>query len=185
MDLEKNININYMNNFLLEKYDSEYSEGNELNGYDNSSNMSICSEMKSNFSAVTMSINDSCINSNVGDLSTNSENLKSSDLNNSFIHLEKVSNNSFSFLRRTNKFKLNNESDLNISNLSYNSTASKYFPCSFEVCEKVYKSKENLTLHYKNIHLKQKPYSCKFCNSQFSHRNGIFNEFVYYFSFLF
>jgi hypothetical protein len=46
------------------------------------------------------------------------------------------------------------------------------FYCPFTSCTKVYKSKENLTLHYKNIHLKQKPYSCKFCEAVFSHRNG-------------
>lgn len=175
LDLEKNMNINYMKNFLIEKYDSEYSEGNEINGYDSSCNMSMCSEMNSNFSNLNMSMNDSFNNSNVGDFTASSENLKiSSNLNDSFSNLEKVSNNSFSFLRRTNKFKLNNDSDCNMSNISYNSTASKYFPCSFDGCEKVYKSKENLTLHFKNIHLKEKPYSCKFCNSQFSHRNGIF-----------
>jgi hypothetical protein len=51
----------------------------------------------------------------------------------------------------------------------------KSFTCSFKDCEKVYKSKENLTLHYRNIHLKEKPYSCKYCSAVFSHRNGKFN----------
>lgn len=46
----------------------------------------------------------------------------------------------------------------------------KTFAC--KDCNKVYKSKENLTLHYKNIHLKLKPYSCKYCTAVFSHRNG-------------
>lgn len=178
MDLEKDLNINYMNNFLIEKYDSEYSKVNEMNSYDSSSIMSICSELNSNFSNAITSMNESCNNSNFGELSAYTENIRSPNfLNDSFSTLEKVTNNSFSFLRKTNKFKLNVESNTNMSNISYNSTASKYFPCTFEGCEKVYKSKENLTLHYKNIHLKQKPYSCKFCNSQFSHRNGIF---IYY-----
>jgi hypothetical protein len=70
-------------------------------------------------------------------------------------------------------FKLSNEKDLNNSTLSNNSRGNKNFTCTFENCEKVYKSKENLTLHYKNIHLKEKPYSCSYCGSQFSHRNGI------------
>jgi hypothetical protein len=48
----------------------------------------------------------------------------------------------------------------------------KTFDCPVKGCAKVYKSKENLTLHYKNIHLKEKPYSCKFCEAVFSHRNG-------------
>lgn len=46
------------------------------------------------------------------------------------------------------------------------------FKCPFKGCEKIYKSKENMTLHFKNIHLNDKPYKCKFCNSLFSHRNG-------------
>jgi hypothetical protein len=49
---------------------------------------------------------------------------------------------------------------------------SKEFTCPDPQCTKVYKSKENLTLHYRNIHLKEKPYSCKFCSAVFSHRNG-------------
>lgn len=43
-------------------------------------------------------------------------------------------------------------------------------------CVKVYKSKENLMLHVKNIHLKIKPYDCKYCTALFSHRNG--NKFL-------
>jgi hypothetical protein len=48
----------------------------------------------------------------------------------------------------------------------------KLFQCSYKDCIKSYKSKENLTLHVKNIHLKLKPYSCRYCPSLFSHRNG-------------
>lgn len=46
------------------------------------------------------------------------------------------------------------------------------FKC--ESCSKSYKSKENLSLHVKNKHFGIKPYNCNFCNSSFSHRNGIF-----------
>ena len=52
---------------------------------------------------------------------------------------------------------------------------SKAFLCEFSGCEKIYKSKENLILHIKNIHLKLKPYRCRFCDTFFSHRNGNFN----------
>lgn len=51
----------------------------------------------------------------------------------------------------------------------------KLYKCTFESCMKAYKSKENLTLHFKNIHLKEKPYTCKFCKATFSHRNGNLN----------
>ncbi len=43
---------------------------------------------------------------------------------------------------------------------------------SCTLCDKVYKNKENLTLHNLNIHLKHKPYSCNKCSKRFSHRNG-------------
>lgn len=44
-------------------------------------------------------------------------------------------------------------------------------------CFKVYNSKENMILHFKNIHLKQKPYKCSYCSAGFSHRNGkIYHE---------
>ena len=45
----------------------------------------------------------------------------------------------------------------------------KIFICH---CGKVYRSKENVCLHYQNIHLKKKPYKCEYCNREFSHRNG-------------
>ena len=45
----------------------------------------------------------------------------------------------------------------------------KIFIC---YCGKVYRSKENVCLHYQNIHLKKKPYKCEYCNCEFSHRNG-------------
>jgi hypothetical protein len=54
----------------------------------------------------------------------------------------------------------------------------KLFKCNYEDCPKSYKSKENLTLHIKNIHLKEKPYSCRYCSSVFSHRNGILLNFM-------
>lgn len=51
------------------------------------------------------------------------------------------------------------------------------FECLEPGCDKVYRTKENLTLHFKNKHLKMKPYKCSFCSSEFSHRNGkIYHE---------
>lgn len=48
----------------------------------------------------------------------------------------------------------------------------KYFKCEHRNCNKLYKSKENLILHYRNKHLSQKPYKCNYCEAAFSHRNG-------------
>ncbi len=54
----------------------------------------------------------------------------------------------------------------------------KLFKCEYVGCDKAYKSKENLNLHIKNIHLKVKPYQCSFCSSRFSHRNGIYINII-------
>lgn len=51
----------------------------------------------------------------------------------------------------------------------------KLFKCEVDDCEKAYKSKENLNLHVRNKHLNEKPYQCSYCDSKFSHRNGILN----------
>jgi uncharacterized Zn-finger protein len=48
----------------------------------------------------------------------------------------------------------------------------KRFICNLDNCSKEYKSKENMVLHIKNIHLLCKPYNCSFCSNTFSHRNG-------------
>lgn len=51
------------------------------------------------------------------------------------------------------------------------------YKCEYDNCHKEYKSRENLTLHVKNIHLNIKPYSCIYCFRGFSHRNGkIYHE---------
>lgn len=51
----------------------------------------------------------------------------------------------------------------------------KIFIC--KLCFKVYKTKENFVLHYKNFHLHEKPYHCKYCEGTFAHRTGkIYHE---------
>ena len=53
----------------------------------------------------------------------------------------------------------------------------KKYKCTYPNCTKVYRSKENLKLHYQNIHNKIKPYQCSYCPLKFSHRNGrIYHE---------
>jgi hypothetical protein len=176
MELEEEISLNYMNNFIKEKYECDYSESQcDMSGYESPCNMTIISEINSNFSKAKFGSDDISNNSIIGDKTAFSENVNSPVLNDSFFHLEKITSNSFSFITKTTKSKISNDSDNSFSNLTYSSTANKYFPCNHHGCEKVYKSKENLTLHYKNIHLREKPYSCKFCNSLFSHRNGKLN----------
>ena len=45
--------------------------------------------------------------------------------------------------------------------------------CHFYPCMRKFTSRENLDIHISNIHLKLKPFQCKFCQSKFSHLSGI------------
>ena len=55
---------------------------------------------------------------------------------------------------------------------------SKKYKCE---CGKIFCTEENQRLHYINIHLHEKPYSCNFCGEGFSHRNGkIYHERVFH-----
>lgn len=77
-------------------------------------------------------------------------------------------------------FENNEDKKTNYSNGNKtDSNKLKLFKCSYAGCAKAYKSKENMILHMKNIHLKEKPYTCKFCNVSFSHRNGNLSSKLY------
>lgn len=97
----------------------------------------------------------------------------------SFNNLQIMLSSSFSFILSNKNFNKKDILDINpkpkITKTNKKNILKK-FPCPFIGCKKIYKSKENLTLHFRNIHLKEKPYSCKFCKSLFSHRNGKSNN---------
>ncbi len=102
--------------------------------------------------------------------------------------MEKIYNNSFSYIGNNNKDSNSNSNSISNLNLSISSSSCcfngfceseknlnyKNFSCDYANCKKIYKTKENLQLHYKNIHLKEKPYSCCYCDKNFSHRTGKF-----------
>ena len=49
--------------------------------------------------------------------------------------------------------------------------------CHFYPCMKKFTSRENLDIHISNIHLKQKPFECNYCEFKFSHLSGrIYHE---------
>jgi hypothetical protein len=66
--------------------------------------------------------------------------------------------------------KLNNVFIENIDILRDKANETKLFNC--ELCTKKYRSRENLYLHIRNIHLNEKPYKCDYCGLGYSHRNG-------------
>ena len=171
IDLEQETGFNYINNCIVEKYNSEYSENqSDLNINESNCNISFFSDNNSIFSNHKINFNGNYPNLSYTEHTAYSESLKSNSFSESFSNLDIIRNNSFSYL--TDKFKFSCDGKLKNSNLCRNNSANRIFACTFETCEKVYKSKENRILHYKNIHLNEKPYSCGYCNSRFSHRNG-------------
>lgn len=156
-----NNGLNNINNFNIDKFDSEYLENLGDTSQDTNKSFSTWSDN---------SISNSCSTSLLGETIIFSENFKNLNINESYSQYEKILNNSFSYnASNSTKFKLMLEES---SNQLENKKL--FYDCFYEGCKKIYKSKENLNLHIKNIHLKEKPYVCKYCPAQFSHRNGIY-----------
>lgn len=117
---------------------------------------------------------------------TNNNHKLISTLNSNFLTNKKNDMNQNPYinlgLNKMNSNKIFSFNDGFTNNFDYNmvleqcinldDSGSKIFKCSAKNCGKSYKSKENLNLHIKNKHLGVKPYTCKFCTSKFSHRNG-------------
>jgi hypothetical protein len=125
--------------------------------------------MSNNFKRTNCESLDNSMNQELSLLENKNKKKNLSIFNNSLQNLEIIDNISFSY------FKANTEPD-NFSNTCIikieKDSKITNFPCEYSNCKKTYKSKENLKLHVKNIHLKEKPYSCSYCHKTFSHRNG-------------
>ena len=84
-------------------------------------------------------------------------------------------------IKSLDNISIQTENSNSFSKLKFNNKQIKLFKC---ICGKVFHTKENQILHFKNIHLHQKPYKCSYCDSKFSHRNGktyherIFHTFI-------
>lgn len=144
-----NLYENDMYNYIIDKFNPEYCYINTDCGLDSLRPTALNHTQNDSFSSC-YSEPMSCYTENI----QNSQNLTISDG-------EDDSDKSF--------YSYDNRIEIKYSKLNCNKKV-KSFACT--ECFKVYKSKENLTLHFKNIHLKQKPYSCKYCSAVFSHRNG-------------
>ena len=100
-------------------------------------------------------------------------------MDNPFPHIETIVNErdiSITIEEENLSNTINNEAAKSLTNIHADHFDKKgVHKC--EKCGKLYKSKENKILHYKNVHLGQKPYKCNYCSSRFSHRNGkIYHE---------
>jgi hypothetical protein len=140
-----NLYENDMLNYFIDKYNIDYMNTNNINIPDNLKVTTYDSSVKDFNSSYNSEMSYYTESFQIG-----------SELN-----LSEESEKSF--------YSYDNRNDSKFT-ISKSSKKERIFSCS--ECIKVYKSKENLTLHYKNIHLKLKPYSCKYCTSVFSHRNG-------------
>jgi len=153
-----------INNFLLNRFETEYDiqYSNYLNSQKNpTSFLQDTQTSKTNYTATTTPVE------------TQSKKLgESQEISQDIQEKENSTKDVTTFpceydnCQKTFKFKW----ILDRHYLSHKPT--KLFKCDYEKCGKSYKSKENLTFHIKNIHLKEKPYNCRYCSSVFSHRNG-------------
>lgn len=152
-----------------------------LNFGQNLNQISSSTSTSNNFVKTKCEFTENSLNQNFS-LTEDMNEMKNLSTNNSFQNLEKIFNNSFSYLVNDN-----NKNPNSISNISNSSSCidkykkdpnnkKKNFPCFYPSCKKIYKTKENLQLHYQNIHLKEKPYSCCYCDKTFSHRTGKINN---------
>jgi hypothetical protein len=158
------IEMEYLNNFLLEKFESEYENHSDSLLLDCQSQISFYSELSG-----SSRHNESFASLPTHEASLFGDHRSSSNTSPSEAPCELPEKNftcDYENCHKTFKFKW----ILDRHYLSHKSV--KLYKCTFKGCSKSYKSKENLTLHFKNIHLKEKPYSCRFCPSVFSHRNG-------------
>lgn len=213
IDLEHEIGLNYLNNHIIERNESDYLESNSDSCLyqESTKNFSIYSQNNSN-----KNLDTSCNSSNFGDSRNLSDNfndmniIKKLNLDDSPLQLEESNQFNKTFINESfnenfyneKNFKKNKILNTKIKIKSFNNVFEedsiqhlnnpflgfdfslyietnpnqKVFECKQVNCSKTYKSKENLILHIKNIHLKQKPYSCKYCPSLFSHRNGKKNK---------
>lgn len=192
LSTERDCELNFLKMLHVEKFDCEildkedsFSDNKSLSLYSDNGKCHSCNTSLLG-DPTYFTDNSKCINLN--DSFSNSEKFHS----NSFSHMPSDSrtklnrrcslyNESFEFDEEKefndDSFNLNKskEIDLNkITKIIENNlnNEQKKFTCKIENCKKSYKSKENLILHYKNIHLKEKPYSCQYCPATFSHRNG-------------
>jgi hypothetical protein len=156
------IDLDYLNNFLLQKIDNGEDRIDSIFMFENTSQVTFYCDsdnlkLNDSFSTNPASV-DKISPSKSHSSFCNSENVPESS--------GKLFNCEYEGCDKTFQYKW----ILDRHYLSHK--ASKVFSCTHKDCLKAYKSKENLTLHIKNIHLNLKPYSCKFCPSVFSHRNG-------------
>ena len=82
-------------------------------------------------------------------------------------------NNDLATLSTINSNNINNNNIINILTTKKKKKINKnlrFFICLF--CLKIYKSKENVLIHYKNIHSCKKAYKCEYCNNSYCYRNG-------------
>ena len=135
------------------------------------------------------------------DINANNNNIINNCNNNIIINLDNNNNNNITANnnKRQRKRKLNKtefigkkrDKEIKHKHISLNITSNKIqninkvtfinpkaYKCE---CGKIFSTEENQRLHYINIHLHEKPYSCSFCGEGFSHRNGkIYHERVFH-----
>lgn len=177
MSNDNDLNMEYLNNFMLDKFNSNINQNFNcfsygLEGLNNSFGNF---ENGNNFHFPSLSLNSGFNSDNVSCFSENlsancySDSRTFVDFNLNLNDLQTDTFEKFEKLIKEEESPISGKTDTSPNASLF---SSRLFKCTEANCGKVYKSKENLTLHFKNIHLKEKPYGCKYCSALFSHRNG-------------
>lgn len=164
-NLSKNMFLNIPNLANLNFFNNSknlYNDCQNSNKYPNAYNINIFQNNFANLQNLNLLYNftNNLYSNNNNIYNTISDSDKSNDKNSTCLKEGKLTNEGVQ-----NKMHLKSEG-------STDSSGSKIYKCYADNCHKVYKSRENLSLHVKNKHLGVKPYTCRYCDAKFSHRNG-------------
>ena len=182
MNLEMN-DFNFKNLIEEGKNDSFYSNNNIKESKEENMKEKIMKKEKVNFliqreSKINSYICNNIISKNMDNLDTNMSNInrkkKSPVDNNEYIGKKRNKD----MKQKTKQISINIKLKEVQTKNKVTVINSKAYKCE---CGKIFSTEENQRLHFINIHLHEKPYSCSFCGEGFSHRNGrIYHERVFH-----
>ena len=136
-------------------------------------------DLYNNIPFINLENSSNIYNLNINNIKNNNEKKKeisyNNNINNISVNKMNITNNNLYNYINNNQEIISSKNFPIIEGKQYiiiKHNSKKIFCCKYPNCNCIYRSKENLVLHFRNKHLMEKPYHCKYCNACFSHRNG-------------